>query len=57
MFIGVPVLASIKLFVSEAVNRRYREKYPHGTPGLMQDEDDDLWNDDDDDFVEDIPDD
>ncbi len=57
MFIGVPVVASIKLFVSEAINRRYREKYPHGSPGLSSDDDDDLWDSDDDDFVEDIPDD
>lgn len=57
MFISVPVIASIKLFVSEAVNRRYREKYPHGSPGLSADDDDDLWDPGDDDFVEDIPDD
>ncbi len=57
MFLGVPVVASIKLFLSEAVNRRYREKYPHGSPGLAVEDDDDLWDNDDDDFVEDIPDD
>ena len=57
MFLGVPVVASIKLFLSEAVNRRYREKYPHGSPGLEVEDDDDLWDNDDDDFVEDIPDD
>ena len=57
MFLGVPVVASIKLFVSEAINRRYREKYPHGSPGLAVEDDEDLWDTDDDDFVEDIPDD
>ena len=57
MFLGVPVVASVKLFVSESVNRRFREKYPHGSPGLPKDDDEDLWNDETDDFVEDIPDD
>lgn len=56
MFIGVPVVASIKLFLSEAINRRFREKYPHGSPDFL-DDDNDLWIDDDEDFVEDIPDD
>ena len=57
MSLGVPVVASVKLFVSESVNRRFREKYPHGSPGLPKDDDEDLWNDETDDFVEDIPDD
>ena len=57
MFMGVPVVASVKLFVSESVNRRFREKYPHGSPDLPKDDDEDLWNDETDDFVEDIPDD
>lgn len=57
MFLGVPVVASVKLFVSESINRRFREKYPHGSPGLPKDDDEDLWNDETDDFVEDIPDD
>lgn len=39
MFISVPVVASIKLFVSEAINKRYREKYPHGTPDVPVDAD------------------
>ena len=39
MFISVPVVASIKLFVSEAINRRYRVKYPHGTPDIPDDTD------------------
>lgn len=56
MFISVPVVASIKLFVSEAVNRKYREKYPHGSPDFP-DDDDDIWYVDDDESVEDIPDD
>lgn len=54
MFLGVPVVASVKLFVSEAVNRKYREKYPHGTPDFPED-DDNIWVDED--FSDDIPDD
>ncbi len=54
MFLGVPVLASVKLFVSEAVNRKYREKYPHGSPEFP-DDNDDIWVDED--FSDDIPDD
>jgi len=42
MFISVPVIASIKLFVTEAINKRYREKYPHGT--LDFPEESDSWN-------------
>lgn len=56
MFLGVPVVASFKLFITEAINRKFREKYPHGSPDFF-DDDDDLWLDDEDDFVEDIPDD
>ncbi|MCD8037076.1 MAG: AI-2E family transporter, partial [Clostridiales bacterium] len=54
MFLGVPIVASIKLFVSEAINRRYREKYPHGSPEFP-DDGDDIWADGD--FSDDIPDD
>ena len=44
MFLAIPILASFKLFASEAINRRYREKYPHGVGDLKnQDEDEDLW--------------
>lgn len=39
MFISVPVIASIKLFVSEAINKRYRAKYPHGTLDIPGDTD------------------
>ena len=49
MFIGVPVVASIKLFTVEAVNRRFREKYPHGAPVIPQ-----LEEDEEDDY-DDIP--
>ena len=56
MFFGVPVVASFKLFISEAVNRKFREKYPHGSTEFPKD-DDAIWDYTDEDFVEDIPDD
>ena len=54
MFFGVPVVASFKLFISEAVNRKFREKYPHGSTDFPKD-DDAIWDYTDEDFVEDIP--
>jgi len=32
MFLGVPIFASLKLFFSEYVDRKYREKYLYDTP-------------------------
>ena len=32
MFIGVPILATVKMFCSEYIDRRYQEKYPDGDP-------------------------
>lgn len=49
MFISVPVVASIKLFLSEAINRRYREKYPNGNPDIPDDYSND-WSYDEDDI-------
>ncbi len=43
MFISVPVVASVKLFVSEAINKRYRAKYPNGAPDIP-DESNEQWN-------------
>ena len=49
MFISVPVVASVKLFLSEAINRRYREKYPNGNPDIPDDYSND-WSYDEDDI-------
>lgn len=32
MFIGVPILATIKMFFSEFINRKYEEKYSNNDP-------------------------
>ena len=52
MFFGVPVVASFKLFISEAVNRKFREKYPHGSTEFPKD-DDAIWDYTDEDFPDD----